>query len=197
MANGVGCDCKANTPWLEENEAFYAIACGDGEPLADDMVEYARYMEGLAEISTLAAPLWGAHHLKCMQWQIRAKWRYTGAFAGKTAHPLLVISPQFDPVCPLHDARAVQARYEGAGLLVQKSYGHCSISSPSLCTAKNVRAYFVNGTVPAEGTECDVDELPFGIETGGRKVSAFSSEDRELKGALDDLVDAVPRFGNL
>lgn len=32
---------------------------------------------------------------------------------------------------------------------------HCSISSASTCTARYIRAYFQNGTLPEPGTECD------------------------------------------
>ncbi|KAI0761843.1 hypothetical protein BD413DRAFT_485329 [Trametes elegans] len=42
------------------------------------------------------------------------------------------VSTQYDPVCPLADARAVERRFDGAALPVQNSYGHCTTSAPSL-----------------------------------------------------------------
>ncbi|EPT01002.1 hypothetical protein FOMPIDRAFT_15813, partial [Fomitopsis schrenkii] len=73
-----------------------------------------------------------------------------------TTHPLLIVSPRYDTVCPLSDAERVHERYS-SGLLVQNSYGHCSLAAPSLCTAKYVREYFEDGTLPEEGTVCEVD----------------------------------------
>ncbi|KIP03649.1 hypothetical protein PHLGIDRAFT_59395, partial [Phlebiopsis gigantea 11061_1 CR5-6] len=74
-----------------------------------------------------------------------------------TAHPLLVVSLRYDPVCPLSNAQKVTARYRGARLLVQNSHGHCSPTAPSVCTAKHVRRYFEKGVLPAEGIVCEPD----------------------------------------
>jgi len=71
----------------------------------------------------------------------------------KTAEKILFISTTFDPVCPLISAKKAQASFEGSVLLEQKSYGHCSLSMPSLCTAKHVRHYFYEGVLPHEGAE--------------------------------------------
>jgi pimeloyl-ACP methyl ester carboxylesterase len=69
----------------------------------------------------------------------------------KTAEPILIISITTDLVCPLISAQKAHASFEGAGFLEQKSYGHCSLSMPSLCTAKHVRRYFNEGVLPEEG----------------------------------------------
>lgn len=69
----------------------------------------------------------------------------------RTAEPILVLSTTWDPVCPLVSAKKAHNSFEGAGFVEQKSYGHCSISMPSLCTAKHVRRYFNEGVLPEEG----------------------------------------------
>lgn len=69
----------------------------------------------------------------------------------KTAEPILVLSTTYDPVCPLVSAKKAHNSFEGAGFVEQKSYGHCSISMPSLCTAKHVRKYFTEGKLPEVG----------------------------------------------
>ncbi|KAE9378409.1 alpha/beta-hydrolase [Stipitochalara longipes BDJ] len=69
----------------------------------------------------------------------------------ETAEPILVLSTTFDPVCPLISAQKAHNSFKGAGLVEQKSYGHCSISMPSLCTAKHVRRYFYEGVLPEAG----------------------------------------------
>ncbi|KAH9915041.1 peptidase S33 tripeptidyl aminopeptidase-like protein, partial [Epithele typhae] len=74
-----------------------------------------------------------------------------------TSHPLLLLSTRYDPVTPLSQARRVNARFGGSRLLVQEGHGHCSVSSPSVCKAKVVRAYFENGTLPGKGATCEPD----------------------------------------
>ncbi|KAI0355783.1 alpha/beta-hydrolase [Trametes cingulata] len=178
------CKCAAgDSPWRAGNEAFAAIECGDGDEQPYNATEFRQFYEGLLQASPLAAPVWAVSYLSCAEWRVRPKWRWTGPFAAKnTSHPLLLISPRYDPVCPLADAQAVHARFGGAGLLVQNSYGHCSTAAPSLCTAKHIRAYMVNGTLPEPGTVCEVDEFPF---VGPMKdVRAMSAEDVELLEAL-------------
>lgn len=69
----------------------------------------------------------------------------------KTAEPILVLSTTYDPVCPLISAQKAHNSFKGAGLVEQKSYGHCSISMPSLCTAKHVQRYFNDGVLPESG----------------------------------------------
>lgn len=69
----------------------------------------------------------------------------------KTANPILVLSTTYDPVCPLISAKKAHNSFEGAGFLEQKSYGHCSLSMPSICTAKHVQRYFNEGQLPKSG----------------------------------------------
>lgn len=190
------CKCTVPEPWLASNEAFTPIACGDGDERSYDAEAYAEYYKGLAASSELAAPLWAQTYLKCAAWNVRPKNRWTGPLGAKnTSHPLLIISPRYDTVCPLHDAKLVHERYGGSGLLIQNSYGHCSLAAPSLCTAKHVRAYMINGTLPKDGTECEVDELPFVGSV--RDVRALSVEDAELLEAMRGLSAIVPRFGGM
>ncbi|CAG8971312.1 hypothetical protein HYALB_00001479 [Hymenoscyphus albidus] len=113
----------------------------------------------------------------------------------KTAKPILVLSTTFDPVCPLASAKKAQNSFEGAGFVEQKSYGHCSISMPSLCTAKHVHRYFNEGTIPEAGSTCKIDADYF-PGRGKSHVSTLSEEDRELLAALSDLAaeDVIPAF---
>lgn len=69
----------------------------------------------------------------------------------RTANPILVLSTTYDPVCPIISAKKAHNSFEGAGFLEQKSYGHCSISMPSICTAKHVQRYFYEGQLPEAG----------------------------------------------
>lgn len=49
----------------------------------------------------------------------------------------------------------------------------------SLCTAKAIRAYFRNGTMPEEGTICEIESQMFGSELSPFAVE-FEGEDRVL-----------------
>jgi pimeloyl-ACP methyl ester carboxylesterase len=69
----------------------------------------------------------------------------------KTANPILILSTTYDPVCPLVSAQKAHNSFEGSGFVEQKSYGHCSISMPSTCTAKHVQRYFYEGKLPEAG----------------------------------------------
>lgn len=68
------------------------------------------------------------------------------------------------------------------------------LAAPSLCTAKYVREYFEDGTLPEEGTVCEVDGLPF-IGAVNGEANAMSVEDRELLDALRGLGEAIPMMG--
>ena len=193
ITDSVACDCAPpGPPALADNsyDAFSSVACGDADPQTFDRAAFQAFFADLAHTAPTVGPIWAAYHLGCTQWPVRPNSRYTGPLAARnTAHPLLIVQPKFDPVTPL---RAVRARYGGAGLLVQNSNGHASLSVPSVCTADLVRAYFEEGALPAEGTVCEPDELPF----VGRRVGAAGAReegDERLLDALRGLSRALSR----
>ncbi|KAE8452934.1 hypothetical protein EG329_012121 [Mollisiaceae sp. DMI_Dod_QoI] len=110
----------------------------------------------------------------------------------KTAFPILVLSTTYDPVCPLASAKKAHNSFEGAGLVEQKSYGHCTMSMPSLCKAKHVKSYFYEGKLPEDGTTCEIDTEYFPAQ----EKSAFSElkfldrGDAELLVSLQELASA-------
>ena len=187
------CACTPKQPWLEATEALRAIGCSDGDAVEFDPEYYDAYLANMTAQARFGGPFWAMYYVRCSHWRIRPKWRYTGPFAAaNTSHPILIVEPRYDTVCPLVDARKVHERFGGAGLLVQNSHGHCSISAPSLCTARHVRAYFENGTLPEEGAECEVDELPFIGPVGRAGSGHLVGEDAELLDTLRKLSSAVP-----
>lgn len=167
IVSPVACNCATSPTALPDNdyEVFSSVACSDAAAAPQrlfDRTAFQAFFANLTRVAPTSGPVWSTLRLGCTQWPVRAKWRYPGMFAPRnTSHPLLVVQPRFDPVCPLSEARAVREQYGGAGLLVQDSYRHCSVSAPSVCTAKVVRAYLEDGTLPEEGTVCELDELPF------------------------------------
>jgi pimeloyl-ACP methyl ester carboxylesterase len=189
------CSCEAEIPWNAQSEGFYTVACADGDPISDSPEVFQAHYEKLVQMSPLGGPIWAQIRMRCGEWKLPAKWRHTDPFGGNTSHPLLLVQPTWDPVCPKSDALKVRARFPGAGFLEQRSYGHCSVSSSSLCTARAVREYFVNGTLPEEGKVCDVDILPILGEVN-RDDQSLSAEDRELQEASKALIQIrLPRLG--
>ncbi|KAL5344284.1 hypothetical protein ACLOAV_010788 [Pseudogymnoascus australis] len=75
----------------------------------------------------------------------------------KTAHPLLVLSMTYDPVCPLKSAKAATKAFEGLRLVEVHGYGHCSLAMPSKCVAEHVRAFLHDGTLPDKNARCEID----------------------------------------
>ena len=69
----------------------------------------------------------------------------------------------------------MSAGFEDSVLLTHKGVGHGVFGHPSLCTGHAIRAYFANGTLPEEGTECEPDveawDVPDMVEELGGPVS--------------------------
>ncbi|KAH8885589.1 alpha/beta-hydrolase [Thozetella sp. PMI_491] len=121
---------------------------------------------------------WPTYFAK-QRWRIPKTHTYVPRRGVQTAHPLLVLSTTFDPICPLVSARSALSAFEGSRLVEVKGYGHCSIAMPSLCVARHVRAFFYNGTLPEQDVQCEVDGPYFVKPEDGKLAVAFA--------ALEDL----------
>jgi hypothetical protein len=120
------------------------------------------------------ADIWLTVMLGCEGWTIEAsdppmRWDENPIDAQKpinTSFPLLFISNSFDPVTPLASGLKMAKLFSKAGLIEQKSEGHCSIAAVSICTLLKLRAYFRAGVVPAPPTDnewekCAANEWPW------------------------------------
>ncbi|KAJ5632478.1 hypothetical protein N7490_008817 [Penicillium lividum] len=100
------------------------------------------------------------YHVR-QHWAVPKTHSYVPRKGVKTAHPLLILSTTYDPVCPLVAARSANEAFEGSRIVELKAYGHCSVAVPSLCIAKHVRAFLYEGKLPEEYTQCEVDSPYF------------------------------------
>jgi pimeloyl-ACP methyl ester carboxylesterase len=91
----------------------------------------------------------------------------------KTAHPLLILSTTYDPVCPLVSAQSARDAFEDSRIVEVLGYGHCSIAVPSTCLAQHVRQFLYHGEVPQNDTQCEVD-TPYFLPPKDKSAHAAS-----------------------
>ncbi|CAE6443730.1 unnamed protein product [Rhizoctonia solani] len=179
----------ANTPYGPANvfnrsmqsspsrEPFNPIICSDSAPLnitVDQFTDYFREMGKISDIGEQFAAISG----RCRGWPFRANERF----------PVLFVSLDGDPVTPLGAAVKMSKAFESSSLLVQQGFGHASLAHPSLCTAKHIQDYFVNGTVPKNGTHCTPEPgFIYPTNATNTKRAALSERDAKLLSAIEDL----------
>lgn len=139
-------------------DAFPAIMCADGEQFVDTPESFAQYAEALRGVSKYAGTSNAHFRLSCAGRTIRPKYRHAATERGaNTSFPILFIGNIADNVTPLLSAHNNSERFPGSVVLVQKSYGHCTLAAPSTCSAQVINAYFQNGTLPEPDTYCNQD----------------------------------------
>ncbi|KAK0445905.1 TAP-like protein-domain-containing protein [Armillaria borealis] len=131
-------------------DAGFAIACGDAANNTDSVADLFEYWDGIKE-----------RRIQCSGWKFHREGRFTGPVGGNTSYPILLIGNTADPVTPLSAAKKLSTAFLGSVVLTQNSSGHTSISASSECTHAYVQAYFQNGTLPKEGTVCEVESEMF------------------------------------
>ncbi|KAI1103915.1 alpha/beta-hydrolase [Jackrogersella minutella] len=147
-------------PWNIKGEATEFITYNDGssgasywpqdrESLLDLLIPYMNE-------SVFAPAEYGGYYIK-QQWRIPRTHQYVPHIGVNTSHPVLILSTTYDPVCPLLSARSANAAFKDSKIVEVRGYGHCSISIPSTCLAKHIRAFLYNGTLPDDHTQCEVD----------------------------------------
>ncbi|KAL0569611.1 hypothetical protein V5O48_012351 [Marasmius crinis-equi] len=201
------CSCDPSDHSFESlRDAQTAIACNDGDDVPPDLESAHEHYANVLKVSEWGS-LWAGMRLACGGWPRIPKTQFRGPIAGNTSFPLLVIGNSADPVTPLAAAHKISEGFPGSVVLTQDSAGHCSSAAPSVCTARVVREYFVNGTLPEAETLCPIDGSPFHspgerslVELGrdGVQHTLGSQEDPGSLGlaqAMRDLA-TVSRRGN-
>ncbi|KAK4497753.1 hypothetical protein PRZ48_010406 [Zasmidium cellare] len=141
-----------------QEESIPSIRCSDVTLRVDDVEQVLPIAKTLLDQSPqLGSYVLTAQPLLCSQWPFVAKERYTGDFNVSTRNPILFVGNVFDPITSLDAARNASATFQGSRLLVHEGYGHTSEMQLSKCTIDAVAEYFLNGTLPAEGTVCRPD----------------------------------------
>ncbi|KAL1948533.1 hypothetical protein VTO73DRAFT_12608 [Trametes versicolor] len=167
--NGTAILDAVNTKDLVDLERS-AVSCNDNKPfkaptpaeVIDEQLYDQAHVSRFSLTVVVSEPDAG-----CQFWPVTPPERFLGPWNQTLKNPMLIISNTLDPATPLRSGRLALERQgnDSARLLVQNGPGHTSLALPSLCTAQVLRAYFANGTLPAEGTVCQVDASPFPTET--------------------------------
>ncbi|BGP48868.1 hypothetical protein JCM10450v2_004747 [Rhodotorula kratochvilovae] len=214
----VGASALSRKPFARKHSPFHratgsmlastaAIMCGDTDPAplqnstTRGLWEFMRELRETTRSPT--ADIWTIWMMQCRHWGTQAIEAYRGPWSvkdglKKTNFPIVFLSLTADPVTPLSAARKMQAGFgnDSATLVVQDGFGHCSLAQPSLCTAKTIRSYFLDGVVPSYNTRCASDEgFIFPHPGNDTLVAALSAEDAELRSAVWELAHAAGTVG--
>ncbi|CAN8095369.1 unnamed protein product [Discula destructiva] len=143
----------------------------------DRMAVLKHIIEPVVNASLFAASIGGNWYIK-QQWTIPKTHTYEPRFGVKTAHPLLILSTTYDPICPLVSAHSANKAFADSQIVEVKGYGHCSVAVTSSCAAKHIRSFLYNGTVPESYTQCEADG-PYFIKPGedGKAFTALKKFD--------------------
>ncbi|KAM3075462.1 hypothetical protein ACMFMG_007609 [Clarireedia jacksonii] len=203
------------------NDAQRAILCGDKRyPLNHTFSEIEDMFRELGKRSSFA-DCWIAVMVQCSGYSIPSidppmRWDDHPAHKQKpikTSFPLFYISNSADPVTPLIAGVKMATKFVDAGLVEQKSVGHCSLAARSICTIRKIRAYFQEGKVPAapvpgkgknlldgEWEKCEADETPWhewhGVDqTAKDDIEAAEFERMNAWGDIQNAFGWVDHWG--
>ncbi|KAH8663412.1 TAP-like protein-domain-containing protein [Tricladium varicosporioides] len=178
-------------PLLEGSaDATKAILCTDMLPVPLNVTDFSLYVQDLQKMSRSVGATMAEMRLDCVGWGVRGKWRFDGPFTNYREDKsenhkvnILFVSNKADNVTPLRAARRNARGFPGSRVLVQNSYGHTSLSTPSRCTAQAIRLYFQSGILPIEGMVCQPELVPFGdmLERDSRKTAEDEAFDEALR----------------
>ncbi|KAM5545960.1 hypothetical protein V8D89_000086 [Ganoderma adspersum] len=142
-----------------------AVSCNDQRPFAPPSAETI-VDAGIQTLKSVSRFFWSVIISEpdsgCQYWPVTPPERYLGPWNKTLNNPILIISNTHDPATPLVNGQLVHSYLpKSSALLVQNGVGHTSTALTSKCTIQSTRAFFANGTLPAAGTVCQVDESPF------------------------------------
>ncbi|KAK3332767.1 TAP-like protein-domain-containing protein [Cercophora scortea] len=202
---------------LSLNDAQRAIMCADKvQPNNQTLADISKDLQAMSGISQFA-DVWMEIMLQCNGWDIayspNSPWASPFQLSSNnsnnqisTSFPLLFLSNTYDPVTPLAAAVKMALKFQHAGLLEQKSQGHCTTSTASRCTAQVIRDYVWYGKVPpapvvdgdkyldGEWDVCEADERPWRPAGSAAMIAA---EEERVAGAFRTIrgaLQGVPRW---
>ncbi|KAK0202249.1 Alpha/Beta hydrolase protein [Desarmillaria ectypa] len=155
-------------------ETEIAISCSDSVNNIDSLADLYAYWDSIKGLSAFA-DLFFAQTIGCIGWKFHREGKFTGPVGANTSYPILFIGNTADPVTALSGAKKASGVFPGSVVLTQNSSGHASLAASSACTRAYVQAYFQNGTLPGDGTVCEVESqmFPTSANATGSQRRAF------------------------
>ncbi|TFK84554.1 alpha/beta-hydrolase [Polyporus arcularius HHB13444] len=158
----------ANTSPLYTSASIY---CADSPDLQGttmtDVLEAV--IAGTRNVSHMLGAILPAPLYQCSFWPVRSVERYQGPYNKTLANKILIASNTLDPVTSLAGAEVLAGLLGEDAVLVRiNAFGHTTLAVPSKCMEGIIAAYMANGTLPANGTVCEVDadfEVFHGVDT--------------------------------
>ncbi len=139
-------------------------------------------------------PAWTWISSICWKWPGSMESRYTGPFNERTANPVLVTNTLYDPATRYEGAETVADLLPNSRLLTVEGWGHTTLFL-SQCATEVVSDYLVNGRLPAQGTVCQQDFVPFKereAETAASGRLAEPSKDKAKENRARIIPTLVP-----
>ncbi len=151
-------------PYQNAREAQLANNCVDTANPSNPFA-YPAIAHEADERSPFFGAAWTYVSFPCADWPAQDPDRYIGPWNRDTTSPILLIGVTTDPATPYHDAVSTSHVLANARLLTLDGWGHTAFLQGSTCIDQYEIAYLINGTLPARGTTCSPDSLPFGPTT--------------------------------
>ncbi|KAI0746904.1 TAP-like protein-domain-containing protein [Daedaleopsis nitida] len=152
---------RQDEPDETRSYTFEAVLCGDSvdiDPHVNMTDVFEAVIKGSQTVSHMFNSLWPS--LTCSFWPVRSVERYQGPFNKALANKILIASSKYDPVTPLSGAQELAGLLgDDAALVLLNGFGHTSDAEPSECLNAIYVAYMVNGTLPANNTVCEADDV--------------------------------------
>lgn len=147
--------------WAEVTKSA-AISCLDG-PATKPVSTWRTVIGDLVAESAMSGAVqgWWLWAPCASAWPASSDDRYTGPWDAVTETPILLIGTRYDPSTGYQNAVRSEQLLGDAVLLTHLGYGHLSFQDPSECVEEARVRYLVDLEVPALGTVCAADQVPF------------------------------------
>ncbi|KAF7360125.1 hypothetical protein MVEN_00740900 [Mycena venus] len=180
--SAVECSCDPTEHQFDSvADSQVAIICNDGRAVPSGFDEAEKHYQMMAPTSSWGSLL-ASVRIMCSGWPDISKEHFQGPVTGNTSNPILVIGNTAGKRVPLV-AKKMSTAFPESVVLTQDCPGHTSLAAPSLCTWGYIRQYFLNGTLPDEGTVCPVlgSLFPDGkLQKQDSEQTVFFSAHREV-----------------
>jgi pimeloyl-ACP methyl ester carboxylesterase len=154
----------AESPGGQQAVQLLAVTCAEA-PNPRNRAAYFTLADLATERAGAVGPYWVWRDAECAAWPVTAADQYNGPWNRPTANPILLINNTYDPATPYSEAVSMAKELANARLLKIEGYGHADAAVPSTCADRYVSAYFIDGSLPPEGTVCQQDTAPFTTST--------------------------------